>query len=116
MNYVIKDYEIIGTVKLSTESIVFTRGNDIQHYPINELAHLEVFLLGIKGEFYAGRAITTKIGTDNFVKFQCNLKSVEVRFLMEEKNALPLNNVLKSWTESQTKFKLHNQTKYDFGK
>jgi hypothetical protein len=112
--YIIKDYRITGTVILLPDKIIVNDSERSCTYPISDLSDIKVTLLGIKGEFYRGKAITTKIGTDNFIKFRYQGVQEEVEFLLEEQNSFPLAKVLQAWRRNNIVFKLHNQTREKF--
>lgn len=114
VDYVIKEYNIIGSIGLLPTKIVVSDRNEIINYPIQDLSKVEIFLLEITGEFYGGKAITTKTGMSNFVKFQYQGEVKELMFLLDDQLIPGLAQVLQYWNQNNVVFKLHNQTRQVF--
>jgi hypothetical protein len=112
--HVIKPYKVTGTIKLLPDKIIVNDSGSSYTYPISELSGIEVTLLGVKGEFHRGKAITTKTGANNYIQFQYKGIQEEVKFLLEEQNSFQLASVLRTWRQNNIVFKLHNQTREKF--
>lgn len=113
-HYVIKDYRITGTVILLPDKIIVNDSEGSCAYPIPDLSDIKVTLLGVKGEFHRGKAITTKTGANNYIQFRYKGAREEVEFLLEEQNSFQLAKVLQAWRWNNIVFKLHNQTREKF--
>ncbi|MDR6571317.1 hypothetical protein [Chitinophaga ginsengisegetis] len=113
-NYVIKEYSVIGTICLLPDKITVSNENGLNNYPIVNLDQLEIFLLEIKGEFYGGKAITTKTGVRNFIKFRYQGEVKEMMFLLEDQWTFQLSQIIQFWQRSNIDVVLHNQTRKQF--
>ncbi|MCK7553478.1 hypothetical protein MKQ70_00045 [Chitinophaga sedimenti] len=96
LDYLIKDYNIVGSISLFSDRISIEENSLIQEYLIIDIRQLEVFLLGVKGEFYRGKAITTKLGVSNIVKFKHNEVVEEIVFLLEQHKVEQLSQIINS--------------------
>jgi hypothetical protein len=111
IDYIIKNYNIAGDISLLPDSISVRENGLVKTYLIGDMEQLQVFLSGVKGEFYGGRAITTKLGADNIIKFKHNDVVEEVLFLLEQNKVEQLSHLLYSWRKNGVVFTLHNQTR-----
>ncbi|NLR62514.1 hypothetical protein HGH93_30765 [Chitinophaga polysaccharea] len=114
-NYIIKEYSIIGNIYLLPDEIVVshTIGSEMK-YVLQDLRDIEVFIVGVKGELYGGKAFTTKTGVDNTIMFQYLGEKKEIRFLLEDQQVFQLSRILQLWQQNGIKFRLHNQSKESF--
>lgn len=111
LDYLIKDYNIVDSISLFPDRIAIEENSLIQEYLISDIRQLEVFLLGVKGEFYRGKAITTKLGNSNAVKFKHNEVVEEIVFLLEQHKVEQLAKIINACKENGIAFTLHNQTR-----
>ncbi|QJB37203.1 hypothetical protein HF324_04780 [Chitinophaga oryzae] len=114
-NYIIKEYSVVGNIYLLPDKIVVKPTVELEmKYILEDLKDIEVFILGVKGEFYGGRAITTKTGVDNSIVFQYLGESKSIRFLLKQQQVSQLSEILQIWQLNGVKFKLHNQSRERF--
>ncbi|RFS26260.1 hypothetical protein DVR12_00265 [Chitinophaga silvatica] len=112
VNYVIKEYSIIGNIYLLPDEIVISHTSGIEtKYVFKDLKNLQVFIGGVKGELYGEKAITTKTGVDNSLMFQYLGENKEIRFLLEDQQLFQLSQILQLWQQNGIKLKIHNQSR-----
>ncbi|MET7000077.1 hypothetical protein [Chitinophaga defluvii] len=111
---IIRNYEIIGRIKLTSDEIIVEITDGEFFFGLSDIKHLEILLRGISGEFYGPKAITIKQGMYNYIRFEYQGTKKEFMLLLQDADVPFLRTIFEAWRQKNIDFRLTNQTQQEF--